>query len=57
MLNRLNKRHVVNLLAKKVDEYRKLAMALDVDSGFVRGLSNNNNEKLDEIVEKWMTTP
>ena len=49
------KKHVVNLLAKNADEYRNFAIALDVDSGFVRGLSGDNNVvKLDEIIEKWM---
>ena len=52
-----NKRHVVDLLANNAHQYRKFAIALDVDSGFARGLSGDDNvEKLDEIIGKWMTT-
>ena len=54
---RPKKRHIVNLLASNADEYRKLAIALDVDSGFVRGLGGDDNVvKLDEIIGKWMKT-
>ena len=49
------KKHVVNLLAKNADEYRKLAIELDVESGFVKGLYGDDNVvKLDEIIKKWM---
>ena len=52
-----SKRHVVNLLAKNAHEYKKFAIALDVDRGFAKGLSGDDNvEKLDEIIGKWMTT-
>ena len=54
---RPNKKHLVDLLAKNAHEYRKFAIALDVDRGFVKGLSGDDNvEKLDEIIGKWMTT-
>ena len=46
-----------SLLAKNADEYRKLAIELDIDSGFVRGLSGDDNVvKLDEVIGKWMKT-
>ena len=54
---RPNRKHVIDLLAKNAHEYRKFAIALDVDKGFVKGLSGDDNvEKLDEIIEQWMTT-
>ena len=54
---RPNKKHVVDLLAKNAHEYKKFAIALDVDRGFAKGLSGDDNvEKLDEIIGKWMTT-
>ena len=35
----------------------KFAIAFDVDSAFVTGLSGDDNiEKLDEIIGKWMKT-
>ena len=53
---RPSKRDVVKLLANNANKYRKLAIALDVDSGFVSGLSGDDNVvKLDEIIGKWMT--
>ena len=52
-----NKKHVVDLLANNAHQYKKFAIALDVDSGFARGLSGDDNVvKLDEIIGKWMTT-
>ena len=51
------KKHVVDLLARNAHEYPKFAIALDVDDGFVKGLSGNDNVvKLSEIIKKWMTT-
>ena len=45
------------MLANNAHQYRKFAIALDVDSGFARGLGGDDNvEKLDEIIGKWMTT-
>ena len=44
-------------MAKNADEYRKLAIELDIDSGFVKGLSGDDNVvKLDEVIGKWMKT-
>ena len=44
-------------MANNADEYRKLAIALDVDRGFVKGLSGDDNVvKLDEVIGKWMIT-
>ena len=51
------KKHVVDLLAKNAHEYAKFAIALDVDDGFVKGLSGDDNVvKLSEVIKKWMTT-
>ena len=45
------------MLAKNAHEYKKFAIALDVDSGFANGLSGDDNiVKLDEIIGKWMKT-
>ena len=50
-------KHVVGLLAKNANEYRKLAIELDIDSGFVKGLSGDDNVvKLDEVIGKWVKT-
>ena len=44
-------------MARNAHEYSKFAIALDVDDGFVKGLSGNDNVvKLSEIIKKWMTT-
>ena len=51
-----NKKHLVDLLAKNANEYEKFAIALDVDDGFVKGLSGDDVVKLNKIIGKWMTT-
>ena len=44
-------------MAKNADEYRRFAIELDVDNGFVKRLSGDDNVvKLDEIIGKWMKT-
>ena len=44
-------------MAKNANECRKLAIELDVDSEFVKGLSGDDNVvKLDEVIGKWMKT-
>ena len=54
---RPNKGHIVELLAKNAHQYKRFATKLGVDGGFVRGLSSDDSvEKLDEIIDKWMTT-
>ena len=56
-LKRPDKKHVIDLLARNAHEYERFAIALDVDRGFVKGLSGYDNVvKLDEIIGKWMTT-
>ena len=49
-----NKGHIVDLLARNAHQYKKFATKLGVDGGFVRGL--NDIEKLDEIIDQWMST-
>ena len=52
-----HKGHIVDLLAKNAHQYKKLATKLGFDGGFVRGLSGDDNvEKLDDIIDQWMTT-
>ena len=52
-----HKGHIVDLLAKNAYQYKKFATKLDVDSGFVKGLSGDDNiKKLDDIIDQWMTT-
>ena len=49
--------HVIDLLANNAHEYKKFAIALDVDSGFAAGLCGDDNiVKLGEIIEKWIKT-
>ena len=51
-----NKAHVIDLLAKKAHQYKRFATKLGVESGFVKGLSGDDVEKLDEIIDQWITT-
>ena len=50
------RKHVVDLLAKNAHEYEKFAIALNVDDGFVKGLSGDGIVKLNQIIGNWMTT-
>ena len=44
-------------MAKNAHQYKRFATKLGVESGFARGLSGDDNiEKLDEIIDHWMTT-
>ena len=53
-----DKRHVVELLAQNAYEYKKLALALDVDDGFVEGLKSSDDDivNLDKIIRQWIQT-
>ena len=53
-----DKRHVVEVLAQNAHEYKKLALALDIDDGFVGGLKSNDDDivNLDNIIRKWIQT-
>ena len=44
------------MLAKNVHQYKRFATKLGVDGEFVRGLSGDDIEELDEIIDHWMTT-
>ena len=53
-----DKRHVVEVLAQNAHDYKKLALALDIDDGFVGGLEYNDDDivKLDKIIRQWIQT-
>ena len=50
------KRHVVKLLAQNAHEYRKLALALDIEDGFVEGLNKSDDSiiNLDNVLRQWI---
>ena len=53
-----DKRHVVELLAQNASSYKKLALALDIDDGYVEGLKDSDDVviNLDKIIQRWMQT-
>ena len=51
-----NKGHIVELLARNAHQYKTFATKLGIDGGFVMGLSGDNIEKLDDIIDRWMST-
>ena len=53
-----DKRHVMELLAENAYKYKELAIALDVDHTFVKGLKYSDTDiiKLDEIIQQWIET-
>ena len=48
----------MELLAQNANEYKKLALALDVDDGFVEGLKSSDDDivNLDKIIRRWIQT-
>ena len=48
----------MELLAENAHEYKKLALALDIDDGFVEGLKSSDDDiiKLDKIIKHWIQT-
>ena len=44
---------VVDLLADYAHHYKKLAIVLHVDRGFVKGLKGDHVEKLYDVIIKW----
>ena len=48
----------MELLAQNAHEYKKLALALDVDDGFVEGLKSSDDDivNLDKIIRRWIQT-
>ena len=48
----------MELLAQNAYEYKKLALALDVDEGFVEGLKSSDDDivNLDKIIRRWIQT-
>ena len=45
---------VVDLLADYACDYKKLAIVLHVDRGFVRGLKGDDVDNLNDVIAKWM---
>ena len=45
-------------MAQNAHEYKKLALALDVDDGFVEGLKSSDDDiiNLDKIIRQWIQT-
>ena len=48
----------MELLAQNAYEYKKLALALDIDDGFVEGLKSSDDDivNLDKIIRRWIQT-
>ena len=48
----------MELLAQNAHDYKKLALALDVDDGFVEGLKSSDDDivNLDKIIRRWIQT-
>ena len=53
-----DKQHVVKLLAQNAHEYKKLALSLNIDDGFVEGLKSSDDDivNLDKIIRRWIQT-
>ena len=53
-----DKYHVTKLLAQNAYKYKKLALALDIDDGFVEGLKCNDDDivNLDKVIRQWIQT-
>ena len=43
-------------MAQNAHEYKKLALALDIDDGFVEGLKSSDDDivNLDKIIRRWI---
>ena len=48
----------MELLAQNAYKYKKLALALDIDDGFVEGLKTSDDDivNLDKIIRRWSET-